>query len=149
MPTITETLTMEHGVFCRLFNQIERMSPPPQSLAEIQMLGRLIEGLLTDHSDIENNLAYLALDHALADRGQLDRLYEDHREIDSHFRELREAQDPAGAQRLLQKAIAAMRKHFQREEQQVFPLMNAALKSDTLTQLAVASKSRSFVGVSA
>ena len=142
MLTITETLIVEHRVFCRFFNQVERQLPKLQSLGEVQLLGRMIEGLLDDHSDTENNLAYLTLDHVLEDRGELERLYQDHREIDNHFRQLRETRDLAEAQRLLKKAIAASRIHFQREEQLVFPLINTTLKSETLSQLAVAWKDR-------
>src|SRR6516162_3566290 len=93
MLTITETLIVEHRIFCRFFNQIERQLPKLQSLGEVHLLGRVIEGLLDDHSDTENNLAYLTLDHVLEDRGELERLYQDHREIDNHFRQLRETRD--------------------------------------------------------
>ena len=35
------------------------------------------------HADVEQNLAYAALDQALAEKGELNQLYQDHEEIDA------------------------------------------------------------------
>jgi hypothetical protein len=75
------------------------------------------------------------LDHALADRQALNRLYEDHQEIDGHFKRIHRAADAAEAQRLLKKALAATREHFRREEENVFPMLEQTLQPDTLLAL--------------
>jgi len=136
METITKTLIMEHAVFRKVFEQVERLLACTQSPLEVQLLASLVEGLLQGHGETETNLAYSALDHALADKGSLDRLYEDHHEIDDHFKRIHRATDVAEAQRLLEKALAATREHFRREEKSVFPMLDQTLQPHTLRTLA-------------
>src|SRR5665647_1576567 len=68
-------------------------------------------------------------------RGALDRLHEDHHEIDDQFKRIHHTTDPAEAQRLLKKALAATREHFQREEKVMFPVLEKTLQPDTLRAL--------------
>jgi uncharacterized protein YdcH (DUF465 family) len=138
MTTIIDVLKVEHRVFHRLFHQVESLQPRPQSLAEVRQIGRLIEGLLEAHRDTENSLAYRALDHVLAQRGRLDRLYQDHEEIDSRFHKLQSARDLPEAMRLLTEAVAAMRTHFEHEERVDFPLLEQTLMAETIGQLGTA-----------
>ncbi|MGB7768002.1 MAG: hemerythrin domain-containing protein [Verrucomicrobiia bacterium] len=135
MGTITQALIMEHAVFCDVFEQIERVLADSTSVPEVKLLASVVEGLLCGHGETETNLAYAALDHALADRGALNRLYQDHREIDDHFKRIHRTTEPAEAQRLLKKALAATREHFRREEKSVFPLLEKTLQPDTLWTL--------------
>jgi hemerythrin-like domain-containing protein len=135
METITKTLIMEHAVFIEVFNQIERVLTGPVSASEVKLLASVVEGLLRDHGETETNLAYSVLDHALADRGTLNRLYQDHREIDDRFKRIHHTTDPAEAQILLKKALAATREHFRREEKNVFPMLEKTLQPDTLWTL--------------
>ena len=95
----------------------------------------MVESLLRDHAKTETNLAYSVLDHALADQGLLNRLYQDHHEIDDHFKRIHRTTDAAEAQRLLKKALAATREHFRREEKSVFPMLEKTLQPDTLWTL--------------
>ena len=135
MESITKALIMEHAVFSDVFDQIERILTGSPSAPEVKVLASLVEGLLRGHGETETNLAYSALDHALADRQALNRLYEDHREIDDHFKRIRRVADAAEAQRLLKKALAATREHFRREEENVFPMLEQTLQPDTLLAL--------------
>jgi len=135
METITRTLAMEHAVFRDVFAQMEKILAGAPSLPEVKVLATVAEGLLRDHGEAETNLAYAALDHALADRKALHRLYQDHREIDERFRLIHRATDPAEAQRLLKKTLASTRDHFRREEKNVFPLLEQTLQPETLVTL--------------
>jgi hemerythrin-like domain-containing protein len=135
METITEALIMEHAVFCEVFDQIERVLAGSNSATEVQLLASVVEGLLRGHGETETNLAYSALDHALADRGALDRLHQDHHEIDDHFKRIHRTTEPAEAQLLLKKALAATRDHFRREEKTVFPVLEKTLLPETLRTL--------------
>ena len=135
METVTNALVMEHAVYCELFDQIERVLAGPLSAAEVKLLASVVEGLLRVHAATETNLAYAALDHALAERGALDRLHQDHHEIDNRFKRLQRATDAAEARGLLQKALAATREHFRHEENVVFPLLERTLQPDTLMML--------------
>jgi hemerythrin-like domain-containing protein len=122
MKTIIESLITEHTVMRHLFDEIDRLLPGVRTVAEVRLLTRLVEGLLSRHADVEQNLAYAALDHALAQKGELKHLYQDHEEIDLRLRSAALATDFAEAVRLLKAGLKASREHFHREEQTVFPL---------------------------
>jgi hemerythrin-like domain-containing protein len=119
---ITNFLTTEHAVFCELFDEIDRLLPDVQTVAEVRLLGRLVEGVLSRHADVEQNLAYAALDHALAEKGELNHLYQDHEEIDACLRHATLAVEFAEAVRFLRAGLKASREHFRREEEMIFPL---------------------------
>jgi hypothetical protein len=132
---ITEALITEHRVFLSVFGQIERVLPRLTTLAEVKVLASIIEGLLEDHAETEMNLAYLALDHVMHNQGQLDRLHEEHDEIDASLHQVQKAGSCAEARRLLRAAIRASRDHFGFEEQSVIPLLEVVLRSETLIGL--------------
>jgi hemerythrin-like domain-containing protein len=135
MDAITKTLVMEHAVFCKVFEQIEKVVADSASAPEVKALASVVEGLLEEHGETEANLAYPALDHILADKKVLNRMYQDHHEIDGHFKRIHRVADAAEARRLLAKALAATREHFRREEKEIFPLMEKTLQPDTLLTL--------------
>ena len=135
MATIIETLVMEHVVFCAVFDEIERVLPSLDSIREVGLLSTVAERALRQHAETETDLAYAALDHVLAERGELDHLYRDHREIDYNFKQVHSASSLAEAQLLLKKALAASREHFRHEEQVVFPLLERVLPGETLIEL--------------
>jgi len=132
METITKALIMEHAVFHKVFDQIERVLAGTKSAPEVKLLASVVEGLLRSHGETETDLAYSALDHALADRGALKRLYQDHHEIDDQFKRIHRVTDAAEARHLLKRALAATREHFRREEKHVFPMLEKTLQPDTL-----------------
>jgi hemerythrin-like domain-containing protein len=133
---ITEILVAEHRIFLSVFDQIERALSGVTTLTEARILARLVEGMLESHAGTETELAYLALDHVLQDKGQLDRLHEEHHEIDTSLHLVHLAGDVARARLMLQTALGASRRHFAFEEQSVFPLIESALQSETLAGLA-------------
>lgn len=142
MHTITNTLAVEHSAFLTVFNQIEQLLPRLARLDEVKMLAELVEGLLEEHGDKEENLAYVALDHVLEDRGLVTSLYQDHQEIDQRLARIKSATDLATARRLLEAVLAATRKHFQREEHLLFPLIEKTLRPETLAELGRAAINR-------
>jgi hypothetical protein len=138
MITITEALVAEHRVISDLFDHIENVLPTLTVLGEVKLLTGLVERLLQTHSEAERNLAYVALDHLLKDRGPVDRLHQDHQEIDASLERVRTTQNVGEARRLFRTAIAACREHFQREEQGVFRLLESSLGTETLAALGAA-----------
>ena len=78
MIAITHTLANEHTLLCALFDEIGVVLRNARSVAEVRIISRLVEAILSRHADIEQNLAYAALDHALAERGALHQLCQDH-----------------------------------------------------------------------
>jgi hemerythrin-like domain-containing protein len=135
MVNITEVLTTEHAVFLTVFDQIERALPKLKRLEEAKMLAGLVEALLQDHGDAETNLAFVALDHALDQKGQLNRLHQDHDEIDDRLRRVKTVTKLPDARRLLKAALLASRQHFRREERTIFPLIEKMLQKETLAGL--------------
>jgi hypothetical protein len=133
--TITEALIAEHTVFLNLFDQVERVLPGCTTAAQVRTLAGIVEGVLKSHAEAEANLAYLALDHVLADGGPLESLHHDHHEIDHRLEEARAAKTCAQARRLLAEAIAASRAHFRCEEESVFPFLESKLSFETLKAL--------------
>jgi hemerythrin-like domain-containing protein len=135
MATITESLVSEHGVLSNLFEEIKRLLPEVRTVEEVRLLVRLVEGLLSRHADVEQNLAYAALDHVLAENGQLDRLYEDHQEIDAGLHRAKNATDLYEAMRLLKSGLNASQEHFRREERTVFPMFQKLFGAASLETL--------------
>lgn len=132
---ITDALVAEHTIFLTVFDQIEGVLPSLITPAEVRTMASIIEGMLRVHAATEANLAYLALDHVLHEKGQLDRLYEDHHEIDSRLRKVHDTKTVTEARRLLKAALQTSREHFQYEERVIFPLLRATLQQETLNQL--------------
>jgi hemerythrin-like domain-containing protein len=135
MLMITDTLLAEHRVFRDLFDEIETLLPELTEVTETRLLATLVERVLLRHAEVESSLAYAALDHALKQRGQLERLHQDHEEIDGSLRRARKASTLKQSRRLLKAAIEASRAHFRREERGVFPLLERVLQPETLAAL--------------
>jgi hemerythrin-like domain-containing protein len=135
MSTIIKALVMEHAVFCAVFDQFERVLARLGSEQEAKLLATVAEGLLSSHAETEKNLAYSVLDHVLKEDDRLNRLHQDHHEIDEHFKRVHRASELAEAQRLLKKALVATREHFRREEDIVFPFLERVLQPETLETL--------------
>jgi hemerythrin-like domain-containing protein len=119
---ITDFLTTEHALFCELFDEIDRLLPDLRTAAEVRLLGRLVVGALSRHADVEQNLAYAALDHALAEKGELNQLYQDHEEIDVCLKNATLAAEFPEALHFLKAGLKVSREHFRREEETIFPL---------------------------
>jgi hemerythrin-like domain-containing protein len=103
--------------------------------AEVRNMASIVEGLLQGHAETEANLAYLALDHVLEHQGGLQRMHQDHREIDDRLKQVHTAGTCAEARRLLKAALLSSREHFRLEERSIFPLLERMLHQDTLMQL--------------
>jgi len=135
MLPITQALITEHAVFTTVFNKIECQLPGLRTLEEAKLLGSLVESLLQEHGAAETDLAYSALDHALDHEGRLTQLHEDHHEIDECLRRIQAATTLADAQHLLKVALRSTRRHFKREERDIFPLLEQMLQGESLAQL--------------
>jgi len=135
MRRITDVLTIEHTLLCTLFGEIDRLLPEVRTVDEVRLLSRLVEGVLSHHADVEQNLAFAALDHVLAEKHQLGQLHQDHEEIDACLRNAGSATELTKAVQMLKAGLEASRAHFRREEQSVFPLFERVLAPTTLETL--------------
>jgi hypothetical protein len=132
---ITEALAAEHTILLGMFDQIERALPAITAVGELKAMAGIIEGMLREHGDKETNLAYAALDHLLADKGKLNRMHQDHKELDGRLKLVYTAKTPTKARQLLLDVIVATREHFQCEERLLFPLLEEAMQVETLVKL--------------
>jgi hemerythrin-like domain-containing protein len=132
---ITDILLAEHIVFHHMFDHLERELPNLRTLAEIKALAGLMEHLLRDHSHTEDDLVLAPLEHCLEQIGQRDSFEHEHQEIDANLLRIAQSKQLPEARRLLQRAVAYSRKHFDREERIVFPLAEKVLKQETLREL--------------
>lgn len=132
---ITDALVAEHTIFLVVFDQIDRVLPSLTTPAEVRTMASIIEGILQGHAAREASIAYLALDHALAEKGHLERMHQDHHEIDNRLKKVHSTNSCAEARRLLRAAIGASREHFRLEEKTIFPLLERVLKRETLNEL--------------
>lgn len=133
--TITDGLTAEHNIFLGVFDHIECLLPDLNSILEVSAMARLVECLLQDHADQETQLAYAALDHALAHNGTLERLHTDHEELDNNLLAVHKSPTCSIAKKRLKLALLATRRHFRQEERAVFPLIEKNLEPETLKEL--------------
>ena len=132
---ITEALVAEHNIFLAVFDQIEHALPNLSTPKEVRTMANIVLGLLESHAKTETGMAYLALDHVLAQKGELNRMHQDHHEIDDRLRQVATAETCDEARDLLEAALLASREHFQLEERNVFPVMEKVLRKETLTEL--------------
>jgi hemerythrin-like domain-containing protein len=132
---ITELLTAEHTIYLGVFDQIERVLPSLTTPSEVRTMASIVEGMLEGHAARESNLAYSALDHVLAEKGHLERMHQDHHEIDGRLKQVQTANTCAEGRRLLKTALGVSREHFRLEEQVVFPMLEKLLQPQTLLEL--------------
>jgi hypothetical protein len=135
MIPITRALSAEHQMFRAVFDQVEELLPRLDRLEEVKRLARLVEGLLLSHAKVEGDLMILAQDHEAAGRHRYDHCRHEHEEIDSQLTLVHSARTIARARKLLRGALAASRKHFQREERGVFPLIEKRMQPEALIKL--------------
>ena len=122
-------------MFGVVFEQIEKLLPGLDRLEEVRRAARMVEGLLLSHAEMKEDLLRLAQDQVSGEKRRYDRCRKEHQEIDSRLTRVRSTRNIARARSLLRGAMAASRKHFQREERRIFPLIEKGLKLQTLTKL--------------
>ena len=134
---ITQALHAEHMVFHSLFDHIEKRVPHLTNLDAVRNLAAILDGVLTEHGIIEEELLMAPLTEALGHIGQLENFHDEHEEIDETLRKLKSCRDLKIGKALLLTAVLRSREHFDKEERVIFPLIEKRLKVRTLTDLAL------------
>lgn len=132
---ITEILMAEHAVFHNLFDHIEKVAPRLKTLAEVKTLAAVVEKLHEPHSKIEDDLFMEPLAHCFEQIGQNETFHAEHEQIEAALAKVQKAKTVKDAKKILLGAMAASRKHFDKEERIVFPMAERILKAKTLTDL--------------
>jgi len=132
---ITDVLRAEHAVFHNLFDHIEATAPHLKTLAEIKGLATVVEKLHGPHSRTEDDLFIGPLESYFDQMGQKETFHAEHEHIEATLARVLNAKTVRDAKKTLLNAIAASRKHFDKEERIVFPLAERILKAKTLNEL--------------
>ena len=132
---ITEILMAEHAVFHNLFDHIEAAVPRLGTLGEVKLLATLVDKVMAPHSKTEDDLFIEPLEHCFDQIGQNETFHAEHRQIEEMLAGVLKARTLKDAKKILLKAIAASRKHFDKEERIVFPMAERVLKTKTLSDL--------------
>jgi hemerythrin-like domain-containing protein len=132
---ITDVLRAEHTVFYHLFDQIEASAPQLKTLAEVKALARLVDKVMSPHSQTEDELFIEPLEHCFDQIGHKETFHREHALIEEMFARIQKTGALKDARKLLLDVIAASRKHFDKEERIVFPMAERILKAKTLADL--------------
>jgi len=132
---ITDVLRAEHAVFHNLFDHIETAVPHLKTLAEVKGLATVVDKLHGPHSKTEDDLFIEPLEPYFDQMGQKETFHDEHEHIEATLAKVQTARTLKDAKKILLNAIAASRKHFDKEERVVFPLAERILKATTLNEL--------------
>jgi len=143
---ITDVLRAEHAVFHNLFDHIEVTVPKVKTLAEVKGLAVLVEKLHGPHSKTEDDLFIEPLEPYFDQLGQQETFHAEHEHIEATLTAVQKARTLKDSKKILLNAIAASRKHFDKEERIVFPLAERILKAKTLSELGEQWLNRREVG---
>jgi hemerythrin-like domain-containing protein len=132
---ITQVLMAEHAVFHNLFDHIEATVPRLKTTGEVKLLATLVDKVMAPHSKTEDDLFIEPLEHCFDQIGQNETFHAEHRQIEEMLAGVLKARTLKDAKKILLKAIAASRKHFDKEERIVFPMAERVLKTKTLSDL--------------
>ena len=132
---ITDILLAEHAVFHNLFDYVERIAPRLKTVAEIKLLGAVLEAAMHPHAKTEDELLMGPLEHSLEQIGQSETFHDEHEEIEQKLAAVQKAQQFKQARLLLLQVVQRSREHFDKEERIVFPLAEQLLKTGTLSSL--------------
>ena len=135
MMKITQVLMAEHAVFHNLFDHIEAVAPRLKTLGEVKLLATLVDKVMAPHSKTEDDLFIEPLEHCFEQIGQNETFHAEHRQIEETLAKVHRARTLTDARKILLAAIAASRKHFDKEERIVFPMAERVLKAKTLSDL--------------
>ena len=125
----------EHAVFHNLFDHIEAVAPRLKTLGEVKLLATLVDKGMAPHSKTEDDLFIEPLEHCFEQIGQNETFHAEHRQIEETLAKVHKARTLKDASKILLAAIAASRKHFDKEERIVFPMAERVLKAKTLSDL--------------
>lgn len=132
---ITDALLAEHVAFHSLFDHLEQVAPGLETLAEVRVLGNLLEAMLLRHSHAEDRLLMEYLDDSIEQIGQRETFHDEHELIDRHLGAVRNAPSVEAGRKLLLEAVAGARKHFDKEERLIFPLAEKVISYHNIMKL--------------
>jgi hemerythrin-like domain-containing protein len=135
---ITEVLTAEHAALRVVVERMETACSQIKTPHEAELLADLVEQFL-QHEFEEGNLLYVAYDHMLEERGQLQCMSQEHDELDQQLYQVRQAETVKQAKSRLRAALSSAKSRLRFEELNLLPAIERTLQRDTLDTLAHAT----------
>jgi hemerythrin-like domain-containing protein len=133
---LTDALIGEHGAFYTLFDGIEEIATRESAVAIILGTTAVLQAMVESHAALEDELLFTALEPHLGKHdGPLAIMRAEHEEMKRLVLQIEEAIDCDEAILLVKEALSAARRHFQKEEQVLFPMARSLLGDEELTRL--------------
>ena len=133
---LTDALIGEHGAFYTLFDEIEEIATRESATAIILGATAVLEAMVDAHATLEDELLFVALEPHLGKHdGPLAIMRAEHEELERLLSQIEDAVDGDEAILLVEEALSAARRHFQKEEQVLFPMAQRLLGDKELIRL--------------
>ncbi len=133
---LTDALIGEHGAYYTLFNEIEEIATRESAVAIILGATAVLEAMVDSHATLEDELLFTALErHPGKHEGPLAIMRAEHEEMKRMLWHIEDTVDGEEAIVLVKEALSAARRHFQKEEQVLFPMAQRLLGDEELTRL--------------
>jgi hemerythrin-like domain-containing protein len=133
---LTDALIGEHGAFYTLFNGIEEIATRESAMAIVLGAVAVLQTMVESHATLEEDLLFAALEPHLGKHdGPLAILRAEHEEMKRLLWQIEDTVDGDEAVLLVEEALSAARRHFQKEEQVLFPMAQRLLGDEELTRL--------------
>ena len=133
---LTDALIGEHSAFYTLFDAIEEIATRESAMAIILGATAILEAMVDSHATLEDELLFTALEPHLGKHdGPLAIMRAEHEEMKRLLWQIEDAVDADEAILLVEEALSAARRHFQKEEQVLFPMARRLLGDEELTRL--------------
>lgn len=133
---LTDALLGEHGAFYALFDEIEDIAATEDAMAQWRGATTVLAAMVTSHEALEERLLFAALrPHLGNDSGPLAVLHAEHEEMERILAYMQQEPDVDRAILWISEALAAARRHFEKEEQILFPLAQRLLGDEALIRM--------------
>ncbi len=132
---LTDALLGEHGAFNALFNTIETLADTSGDVAQIEAALAALAAEVSSHAALEEELLFPALEPLLEDDELITEMRAEHREIRAGLERIEDAQNLQQAVDAVRLTFAVARRHFQKEEEVLYPLAGRLLDEEAQTRL--------------
>lgn len=133
---LTDALLGEHGAFYMFFDQIEKIAPIAETVAQIRGPMTVLAAMIESHATLEDELLFAALEpHLGTDVGPLAQMRAEHDELERLLGQIEETEDVNQATAWVEETLRTARSHFHKEERVLFPMAEHLLGEEALMRL--------------
>ena len=135
MLLVTDAIVVEHVILRSLFFEVERLLPDFKNVADIQVLAKIISTLLEQHGHTEDETIYSISTLTDTERIKLTGMLKEHVELNWRLTKVIQAKNMDDACKYLRETLDYSFRHFQYEEEVVFPIVKAHVSEQELCRL--------------